>query len=343
MQRLLCRTLMASLGLLLASHALAAPQAADYRVLSKIQLGGTGGWDYLSFDAQRRHLFVTRGDRVEVVDVDQQKKIGSIAGTAGVHGVTLDQSAHRGYASNGQSASVTVFDLDSLAVVATITGTGEKPDAILYDPASKHVFTFNGKGHSFSVIDPTSNKVITTLALAGKPEFAAADEQGHIFVNLEDRAELVKIDSRKNTVAGSWPLSGCESPSGLAIDRKHHRLFSVCDNGQMAVSNIDSGKVVASVAIGEGPDAVVFDETTATAFSSNGESGNVTAVHQDDADHYSVAATISTQPSARTLALDPKLHRLYLSAAQYAGEPPAEGKRPAIVPDSFSVLVVGSP
>ncbi|WP_199096472.1 YncE family protein [Dyella sp. ASV21] len=343
MQRLLRHTLMVSLGLLLTSHALAAPQSADYRVLSRLQLGGTGGWDYLSFDAQRRHLFVTRGDRVEVVDVDQQKKIGTIPGTAGVHGVTLDQAAHRGYASNGQSASVTVFDLDSLAVVATVNGTGEKPDAILYDPASKHVFTFNGKGHSFSVIDTQRNTVIATVALAGKPEFAATDEQGHIFVNLEDRAELVKIDTRTNTVASSWSLGTCESPTGLAIDRKHHRLFSVCDNRQMTVSNADTGKVVTSVAIGEGPDAVVFDEGTANVFSSNGESGNITAIHQDDADHYSVAATVTSQPSARTLALDPKLHRLYLSAAQFAGEPPAEGKRPAMVPDSFTVLTVGSP
>ncbi|WP_430388308.1 YncE family protein [Dyella sp. 20L07] len=343
MQRLIRSTLAATLLALLAPHALAAPQAADFHVLSHLQLGGPGGWDYLSFDAQRRHLFLTRGDRVQVVDVDQGKLIGTITGTPGVHGIAIDQAAHRGYTSNGQGASVTVFDLDSLAVVTTITGTGEKPDAIIYDAASKHVFTFNGKGRSFSVIDPKTNAVVTTVALPGKPEFAVSDEMGHIYVNLEDRAELVKIDAMKNSVLGNWSLGSCEAPTGLAIDRKHHRLFSVCDNQQMVVVNAEKGQVVTSVPIGEGPDAVVFDEGSSTAYSSNGESGNITAVHQDDADHYSVAATITTQPSARTLALDPKLHRLYLSAAQIASPPAPGGGKPTFVPDSFSVLTVGSP
>ncbi|WP_130617827.1 YncE family protein [Dyella amyloliquefaciens] len=342
MQRYLLGTLAFALTMACSVHAADAPQSADYRVLSQLKLGGPGGWDYLNFDAQRRHLFVSRGDRVEVVDVDQNKAIGTIAGTQGVHGIAIDQSMHRGYTSDGQTSSVTVFDLDTLKTVATVTGTGEKPDAILYDPASKHVFTFNGKGHSFSVIDPASNKVIATVALAGKPEFAASDEAGHVFVNIEDRAELVKIDSMTNKVAASWKLGTCESPSGLAIDNTHHRLFSVCDNQQMAVVDAQSGKVVASVAIGEGPDAVVFDEGTATVFSSNGESGNITAVHQDDADHYRVAQTIATQPSARTLALDPKLHRLYLSAAKLAA-PGAEGHHPSVEPDSFTVLTVGRP
>ncbi len=324
------------------SHAFAAPQAAPFKVISQLPLGGTGGWDYLSFDEQHRHLFVTRGDRVEVVDVDQHKRIGTIPGTQGVHGVALDPSSHRGYTSNGQSASVTVFDLDTLAVVATIKGTGEKPDAITYDAASKHVFTFNGKGKSFSVIDPASNTVIATVPLSGKPEFAVTDGAGHIYVNNEDTAELIKIDTATNKVADSWKLGSCESPSGLAIDRKHHRLFSVCDNQQMVVSDAETGKVVASVAIGEGPDAVVFDDATGMVYSSNGESGTITAVHQDDADHYTVAATIPTQPSARTLALDAKLHRLYLSAATLAG-PAQEGHHPAIKPDSFTVLTVGAP
>jgi DNA-binding beta-propeller fold protein YncE len=262
---------------------------------------------------------------VQVVDVDQGKLIGTIPGTQGVHGVAIDQAMHRGYTSNGQSASVTVFDLDTLATVAVIQGTGEKPDAIIYDAASKHVFTLNGKGHSFSVIDPAHNEVITTVALPGKPEFAASDEAGHVYVNLEDRAQIVEINSLSNAVAATWSLGSCQAPTGLAIDNAKHRLFSVCDNQQMAVLNAQNGKLVASVPIGEGPDAVVFDEATSTVFSSNGESGTITAVHQNDADHYSVAATVATQPSARTLALDPKLHRLYLSAAQWAS-PPTEGR-----------------
>ncbi|RDJ00127.1 YncE family protein [Dyella solisilvae] len=340
------RHLLSALALALVAagslHAADAPAANDFRVLSQLKMGGPGGWDYLNFDAQRRHLFVTRGDRVEVVDVDQNKAIGTITGTAGVHGVAINQAMHRGYTSNGQNASVTVFDLDTLKTVATVTGTGEKPDAILYDPASKHVFTFNGKGHSFSVIDPATNQVVTTVALAGKPEFAATDEAGHVYVNIEDRAELVKIDTQANKVLASWSLGTCQSPSGLAIDNQHHRLFSVCDNQQMAVVDAGSGKVVASVAIGEGPDAVVYDPGTAMVFSSNGESGNITAVHQDDADHYRVAQTIPTQPSARTLALDPKLHRLYLSAAKIA-TPATEGHHPTMAPDSFTVLTVGRP
>lgn len=334
--------LIGALAAACAAHATAASAPTDFRVIGHLPLGGAGGWDYLSFDAQRRHLFVTRGDHVDVVDVDQNKRIGAIPGTKGVHGVALDQSAHRGYASNGQAASVTVFDLDTLAVVATISGTGEKPDAIVYDAASKHVFTFNGKGHSFSVIDPVHNTVTSTVALSGKPEFAVSDEAGHIYVNLEDSAQLVRIDTASNTVAATWSLGTCEAPTGLAMDRKTHRLFSVCDNKQMAVTNADTGKVVAQVPIGEGPDAVVFDEGTSMVYSSNGESGDITAVREKDADHYNVVAAIPTQPSARTLALDPKLHRLYLSAAKWA-TPPKEGARPDVVPDSFEVLTVGTP
>ncbi len=343
MQRHLRSALAATLFVFCASYAVAAPQPADFRVLSRLQLGGPGGWDYLNFDANRRHLFVTRGDRVLVVDVDKNKLYAAIPDTQGVHGVAIAQDLKRGYTSNGKNASVTVFDLDTLATVATVTGTGEKPDAILYDPASKHVLTFNGKSNSVSVIDTKSNTVVGTIPLAGKPEFAATDEAGHVYVNIEDRAELVEIDSKTNAVVASWPLGSCQSPSGLAIDTKRHRLFSVCDNQQMAVVDARSGRVVAIVPIGEGPDAVVFDRGTSTAYSSNGESGTITAVHQDDADHYSVVATIPTQPSARTLTLDPKLHRLYLSAAQFAAPAAPGGAKPAMVPDSFTVLTVGSP
>ncbi|WP_201315612.1 YncE family protein [Dyella sp. EPa41] len=342
MQRYVLGTLALALAAACTVHAAETSPSADYRVLSRLKLGGPGGWDYLSFDAQRRHLFVSRGDRVDVVDVDKDKAIGTIAGTQGVHGIAIDQATHRGYTSNGKSASVTVFDLDSLKTVTTVSGTGENPDAILFDPASKHVLTFNGRGHSFSVIDPADSKVIATVALSGKPEFAVSDEAGHVFVNIEDRAELVEIDSRANKVLASWKLGTCESPSGLAIDNTHHRLFSVCDNQQMAVTDASSGKLVATVSIGDGPDAVVYDAGTATVFSSNGESGNITAVHQDDADHYRVAQTIATQPSARTLTLDPKLHRLYLSAAKLAGTA-TEGHHPAVEPDSFTVLTVGRP
>ncbi len=320
--------------------AAAAAPTADYQLLSRLPLGGAGGWDYLSFDAQHRQLFVSRGDRVLVIDVDANKQVGTIAGTAGVHGVAIAPDLQRGFTSNGKSASVTVFDLGTLKTVATIAGTGQNPDAILYDGASHHVLTFNGRGASASVIDPAKHAVIATIALPGKPEFAVADGDGHVYVNIEDKSELVQLDSLHDKVLNVWPLAPCESPSGLAIDTAHHRLFSVCDNRTMAITDATSGHQVATVAIGDGPDGVVFDATDAMVYSSNGESGTITAVHEDDPDHFTVTATIPTQVSARTLALDPKLHRLYLSAARLGTARQANG-RPTIEPDSFGILTVG--
>lgn len=310
------------------------------RVISHLALGGTGHWDYLNFDAQRRHLFVSRGDRVLVIDVDQNKQVATIPGTNGVHGIAIAQDLHRGFTSNGKSASVTVFDLDTLKTIATIQGTGTNPDSILYDDASHHVLTFNGKSGNASVIDPAKGAVIATIALPGKPEFSATDNAGHVYVNIEDKSELAEIDSASNKVTHVWPLAPCESPSGLAIDAAHHRLFSVCDNNKMAVLDATNGHLVATLPIGDGPDAVVFDAAAATAYSSNGESGTITAVHEIDPDHFAVSATITTQPSARTLALDPQKHRLYLSAAQLGKDKQPNG-HPSIVPDSFTILTVG--
>lgn len=322
----------------------AAPAAAPppARLLSRLALGGPGGWDYLAFDAPSRHLFVSRGDRVLVIDVDAGKQIGTIADTAGVHGIALADDLHRGFVSDGKSASVTVFDLASLKTVATIAGTGQNPDAILYDSASHHVLTFNGKSASASVIDPAKNAVIGSIALPGKPEFAVADGAGHVYVNIEDKSELVQLDSLHDKLLQVWPLAPCASPSGLAIDNTHHRLFSVCDNRTMAVLDALDGHHVADVPIGDGPDGVVFDPAEAMIYSANGESGTITAVHEDDPDHYRVTATIPTQVSARTLTLDPKLHRLYLSAARLGATRQANGRR-TIEPDSFSVLTVGRP
>lgn len=320
-----------------------AATTCDMKVLSRLPLAGPVSWDYLSFDPAHRRLFVSRGDRVQAVDVDNQRLVATIPDTPGVHGIALAPSLHRGYTSNGKGNAVTVFDLDTLAVTDTIKGTGEKPDAIVYDDASGHVLTFNGNGHSVSVIDPARHAVIGTIALSGKPEFAATDGAGHAYVNIEDRAELVEIDTRKNAVLGTWPLPGCESPTGLALDRAHRRLFSVCDNRHMVVTDAGTGHQVASLPIGDGPDAVVYDEGKGMIYSSNGESGNITAIRQDDPDHYRVAATIPTQHSARTLALDPKLHRLYLSAASLDPAGGANQKGRNYLPGSFSVLTVGCP
>jgi YVTN family beta-propeller protein len=344
MQRLLRSILPASLLLLAIPVAASAASSSipAPRLLSTLPLGGPGGWDYLSFDAAHRHLFVSRGDRVLVIDVDQRKQVGTIADTNGVHGIALAPDLGRGFTSNGKSASVTEFDLATLKTVATISGTGRNPDAILYDRPSHHVLTFNGHSSDASVIDPATGKVVATIALPGKPEFAVSDGAGHVFNNIEDKSELVEIDTRNNKVMHVWPLAPCQSPSGLAIDTRHHRLFSVCDNQRMAVTDAIDGHQIASVPIGDGPDAVVFDAGAAMVYSSNGESGTITAVHQDDANHYRVSATIPTRLSARTEALDPKLHRLYLSAARFGPTLQPNGRH-TIAPDSFGILTVGRP
>ncbi len=343
MQRLVRSLLPAALLLALpiVSHATTAMPMPP-RVLSTLPLGGTGGWDYLSFDAAHRHLFVSRGDRVLVIDVDQHKQIATITDTLGVHGIALAPELQRGFTSNGKSASVTEFDLRTLKTVVTIAGTGLNPDAIVYDQPSHHVLTFNGRSHSISVLDPVKEAVVATIALPGKPEFAVSDGAGHVYVNIEDKSALVDIDSVSSKVMHVWPLAPCQSPSGLAIDVRHQRLFSVCDNRVMAITDAIDGRQLAIVPIGDGPDGVVFDAGEAMIYSSNGQSGTVTVVHEDDADHYRVTATIPTQVSARTEALDPKLHRLYLSAARLE-TPRQPNRRPTVEPASFSVLTVGQP
>ena len=343
MLRPLVTAVLASLAGLAATSSVAAEAAQpSIAVVHRLKLGGAGGWDYLSFDAQRRHLFVSRGDRVLVVDVDHGKQLGIVADTDGVHGIAIAQDLHRGFTSNGKANSVTVFDLDTLKPIATIKGTGQKPDAILYDSASHHVFAFNGKSGDASVIDPAKNAVVAAITLPGKPEFAVMDGSGHVYVNIEDKSELVKIDSSSNKVVSTWPLAPCESPSGLAMDVAHGRLFSVCDNQVMTVLDAHDGHRVATVPIGDGPDAVSFDAAESLIYSSNGESGTLTVVHEDDPDHYKVIANVPTQVSARTQALDPDKHRVYLSAAQLSDKKDARGHRQA-VPDSFTILTVGKP
>lgn len=326
-------------GVLAPAFAAGTGPAKPLHVVDRLALGGPGGWDYLAVDAARHHLFVSRGDRVMVVDMTTGKLAGTIPGTEGVHGIAFDPARREGFTSDGRAAAVTVFDLDTLKVLATIRGTGENPDAIAFDPASGHVFTLNGHSHSASVIDPAKRAVVATIALPGKPEFAVADGKGHLYVNIEDKSELAEIDTASDTLLRAWSLAPCESPSGLAFDAAHRRAFSVCDNRVMAVSDVDKGAVVTTVPIGEGPDAAAFDPSTGTVYSSNGESGTLTVVHQVDADHYSVAATVPTQKSARTMALDPTTQRIYLSAATLGSQRNARGW-PMAEPGSFVVLEV---
>ena len=314
-----------------------------WHVVARYAIGGDGGWDLTSIDPERRRLFLSHGDRVEVVDADTGAAIAQIPG-ARTHAIALAPEAGRGFVSNGSSDSLTAFDLTTLKVIETIKVTGNNPDALLHDPFTGHIFAFNGRSANATVVDPRTLQVVATVALPGKPELAVSDGAGNVFVNLEDRSEIAKIDAATGTVVATWSLSPGEEPSGLAIDAAHQRLFAVCSNRRMMVLDSSSGRIVQELPIGDGPDSAAFDPSTGLAFSSNGE-GTLTIVHEDDADHFRVVATVVTQRSARTLALDTVHHRIYLPAAELGGTPAPTAEhphpRPAIVPGTFSVLVVG--
>jgi len=296
-------------------------------------------------DSANKQLFISRGTRVDVVSVESGKLIGSIPDTQGVHGIALAPALKRGFTSNGRANTVTVFDLDTLKVIQEAKVSGRNPDAILYEPSGKHVFTFNGASKDVTVLDASSLAVIATLPVPDKPEFAAEDGRGQIFVNIEsDPGQMLVIDAQKLMVKSTWPLPGCNSPSGLAIDGAHHRLFSVCDGKVMAVTDAVNGKQVALVPIGEHPDAAGYDQKRGLVYSSNGE-GTLSVVRQDSADRYSVVQSVPTQRGARTMAIDPATGKVYLVTADFgpAPAPTAEQPhpRPALIPDSFVVLVVG--
>jgi YVTN family beta-propeller protein len=320
--------------------------ASTLQVTQRWNVGGAGGWDYLTLDSSGSRLFISRATRVDVIDTHTGKITGSIPNTNGVHGIALDEPGKRGYTSNGKADSVTVFDLDSLKTLKEGPVSGHNPDAILYEPVGKHVFTFNGRSKDVSVLDAADLKVIATLPVPDKPEFAADDGAGQIYVNIESEpGQMVVIDTHKLTVKATWPLPGCNSPSGLALDKGHHRLFSVCDDKVMVVTDAVSGKQIAKVKIGDGPDAVAYDAKRAQVFSSNGE-GTLSVVHQDSADKYSVLETVTTKRGARTLALDPSSGKVYLVTSDFgpapAPTPETPHPRPVPVPDTFTVLVVGS-
>ena len=337
----------AALGCLIAAVAGPAPACAAghaYALVERWTLGGGGGWDYLTVDAPRQRLFVTRSDRVDVVDVRSGKVIAAVPGTSGAHGVALAPDLKRGYVSNGRGNSVLEFDYDSLAVLRTIPVPGANPDAILYEPAAKRLYTFNGRSNDVTVFDAATLEVLAKLPVPGKPEFARSDGHGHVFVNIEtEPGQLVRIDAVALAVDATWPLPGCNSPTGLAIDAAHERLFSVCDGRFMAVTDGLTGRQVAHVAIGDGPDAAEFDAEHGLVFSSNGGDGTLTIVRQESPDRYAVAATLATQKGARTMALDLASRRIYLATAEFGTAPAATTAeprpRPPMVPDSFTVLV----
>jgi DNA-binding beta-propeller fold protein YncE len=329
--------------LVFASMILGAADAnAAYHLAQELKIPGDGGWDYLAFDAPSHRLFVSHGSRVEVIDTKTLTPSGAIDGTPGVHGIAIANDIGRGYVSAGAASRVVVFDLRTLAKVGEIT-TGENPDAILYEPTTHRVFTFNGRGRDATVVDARSNAVIGTIALDAKPEFAVFDGHGHVFVNLEDRNSVAEIDASKLTVLATWPLVGCEEPSGLAIDRKHHRLFSVCSNKVMNILDATTGRAVAQLPIGDGVDAAGFDASVQRAFASAGD-GILTIIQEHGPDSFSVLETVATKSGARTMTLDEKTHRVFLSTAQRGPrpEPSAEQPRPRapVIAGTFEVLVV---
>ncbi len=325
----------------LAPSAAQAPGPSGYHLLKKIKLGGEGFWDYLAFDSPTRRLFISRGTKVVVLDVDSEKVVGEIPDTPGVHGIALAPDLGKGFTSNGGAGTVSIFDLKTLEVTGHAQA-GKNPDAIVYDPATRRVFTMNGRSADSTAIDAVTGNVLATIPLGGKPEFAVADGAGHVYVNLEDKSQIQQIDSKSLVVTATWPLAPCESPSGLAIDTAHRRLFAGCHNKVMGIMDADSGRVVASPPIGLAVDANQFDPGTGFAFSSNG-GGTLTVIHEDSPDKFTVVEEVPTQTGARTMALDPKTHQVFLVTADFAPAPAPTPENPhprgGMVPDSFVVLV----
>lgn len=318
--------------------------AADlhYHLIKSLHLGGEGGWDYLTVDGAARRLYISRGTHVLVIDVDSDKLVGDIPDTAGVHGIAVARDIARGFTSNGRSNTATIFDLRSLKVIGQVR-TGVNPDAILYDPATRRVITFNGRSKDATVFDALSGEVAGSIELGGKPEFAAADGKGHVYVNIEDTNEVVEIDSHKLQVVKRFSLKPCEEPTGMALDAEHHHVFSGCHNNVMAILDTEIGKVIATVPIGEGVDGNGFDAGKGLAFSSNGD-GTLTVVREVAPGRFDVVETVATQRGARTMAIDPKTHYIYLPTAKFSPVPPSNSgakMRPVMIKDTFEVLVVG--
>ncbi len=312
----------------------------------KLPVGGEGGWDYLSVDSEARRLYVSRGDKVVVLDLDKETVVGELLDTPGIHGIAVAPEHGKGFTSNGRDGTVTVFDLKTLKATGKVKASGT-PDAILYDAPSGRVFTFNHGTDDTTAINAKDDSVAGTLALGGEPEAAVSDGKGHIFVNIRSKSEIAEFDARTLKVLNRWPVDPGTRPSGLGFDQVHRRLFTVCANQKMVIMSADSGKILGAVDIGRGADGCMFDAGNGFAYSSNGGDGTVTIVGEGDKGEFKVVSTVATQASARTMTLDPKTHRLYLAAATSAPapevaatEPKAKGRR-GYVPGSFVIVVVG--
>ena len=330
--------LLAALAMSLAIHGKGrAAGPSGYQLVKTIPVAGDGFWDYVGVDSNARRIYVSHATKVVVLDADTFGVVGEIPDTQGIHEIAIAGDLGRGFTSNGRANTSTIFELKTLKTLGTVK-TGENPDAIVYDGVSKRVFTFNGRSKDATAFAAADGTVAGTLPLGGKPEFAVADGKGKIFVNIEDTSELVEVDAQALKTLHRWALKPCESPSGLAMDQKNRRLFAGCENKMMAVVDADTGKVIATPAIGEGVDATAYDPGTGFALSSNGE-GTLTVVKQESADKYSVLENVPTKRSARTMGLDLKTHNVVLPAADFL--PPKEGERRGqMKPGSFVILVV---
>jgi len=320
--------------------------AADgpYHFLKEIPISGEGGWDYLSIDETARRLYVSHGTKVVVIDIDHDVVAGEITNTPGVHGIAIASDLNKGFTSNGRENKASMVDLKTLQTLLRVD-TGENPDGMLYEPGQREVYMFNGRGQSATVINARDGKVVTTIPLGGRPEFPAADPKaGRVYDNLEDKSEIAIIDTTKHAVVNRWPVAPGEEPSGMAIDAAHHLIFVGCGNKVMEMIDGETGKVVGSVPIGDGVDANAFDPGTQYAFASCRD-GTVTVAHEEAPDKLTVMQTLSTQRGSRTMALDPKTHRIYLAAAKFetpAETPPGGARqRPKMIPDTFKILIYG--
>jgi len=330
-----------TLVLAAAAGVLPGTAAEGYKIINKFKIGGTGGWDYVAVDSAGGRIYASHTNEVDVVDANSGALVGKIEQLHGVHGIAIAADLGKGFISNGQSNSVTVFDLKTLQKAGE-PATGQNPDAICYEPKTKRVFTFNGRSNDSTAIDAKTLEIAGTFKLGGRPEFCVVDGAGKIYDNLEDTSEVIEIDAAKLTVLRRASLAPGDGPSGLAIDVKNKKLFSVCSNKMMPVTDIATMKVIATPAIGAGPDAAGFDPGAGLAFSSNGDA-TLTIVKLVNG-KYDVADTVTTVRGARTMTVDEKLHRVYLLAAEYGPTPEAkDGKkgRPPVLPDSFHILVVG--
>jgi hypothetical protein len=328
---------------LLAAQTLLAQSPSTYHITHTYTLGGDGGWDYVVPDPPNHQVFIGRQNRVMVVDENDGKLLGEVTGINGAHGVAIAAVTTHGFATSGNDGSVLMFDANTFKVLGRIPAA-EDADAIIYDPASNRVFTFNGDAHSSTVIDPVAGTLVTNIQLGGKPEYGGSAGDGKVYANIVDNGEVVEIDARKLTVTRRWSTAPGKQPVAMAIDQKHHRLFSGCRSGVMAVSDYDSGKVVATVPIGAGVDGTGFDPATGDAFASNAD-GTLTVIHQDSPDKYHVVENVRTAQAARNMGLDPTTHRVFVVSAKF-GPPPAEStaanprRRSPMIPGSFMMMVI---